>query len=1079
MYKFQELVRSFRQRYNRLIGFRYISLALLSIVWAFLMFFTAYELLPARGMPMFLYSLTLRICAALVILYLFYEGKNKLLNDESAARLLDRLNEDRNETYQNAIELLSDKKGYDNEILELIFSNTDEKVVKQSEHKLPLFNAVQRKLVFYGAIGAALILLVNIPKLPGAWESFYTDKLLKQEHKTVIDVEPGSVSIARHSNLTVKVTEPEALTDYTLFYRLDKQWRQEEMPELSYTFSNLDYDFEYFVQNKYAVSDTFTVTILEKPGVKQLDIKYFYPAYSGLKTFTDSMSIGQIKALKDTRIKVSFIATSKLTNAMMIFGSGKALTMQPSDSLNFYTTFTLTGSDSWHLNLKDYLGQETVDIERDIIMLPDEAPRVEITYPERDTLLNQTMLQRVNTICSDDFGLQNLRLHFRIEDREVQERLIQDMIPGSLFETEYLFDLSGMDLFPGNRVEYWLTVQDNCPETNTSESAHLFLRLPSIEEIYREIEEKENEKREELSDVLNRSKEMTKEFEEKRREMLKKEEPEWDDKEEIKQFMQEQKEIKEDVNKVAEEYKELIDKVQENDALSAETIDKMERIQELMQELDNEQMQEAMKKMQEAMEKLDPDVLKKAMKDFKFSMDDFNEKLEKTIELLESIKKEQQLQKALDIAEQMEKLQEQLEKKTQDPNSDNKQLAEEQKKISEQLENLQKELDKLNEMLNPEKDKEIAEMLKELKEMQEMQELQEEMQNSEEQLSQNNRSEAQKSQQSAKQKMEMLRKMLMEMKQSMSGGSAGEMDAAFSECIRKLLLLSQMHENQTNIYGDDPYLILQSELAVFEGIKVAVNTMFKVPMLSMFVTPKFYYDMNFLDQSFREMFTEINETRYYKVKNYLSDITKGINLVIYDLMLTQSNSQGGGGSGMESMMQMMQQMGQQQMAMNMLTQQLMQQMQQGQRGMSTEMRQQIQRLASEEQRLADNLKRALQNNPDAQKQMGSMNQLIDELESLSRDLKAGKLNSDILQKQERIVSRMLDIQKSINKREFSRKRKAENSEFEEWDTPESIKYKFKEMRNKALLKKDYKDFPPEYQEIIKEYLRLLNEKTDE
>ncbi|MBN2830442.1 MAG: hypothetical protein JXR56_09000 [Candidatus Cloacimonetes bacterium] len=1081
MHKFQELVRSFRKHHNKLIGIRYLLLALLSIVWAFLMFFTAYELLPARGMPMFLYSLTLRICSALVILYLFYEGKNKLLDDNNAARLLDILNNDKNETYQNAIELLTNEKGYNPNILELIFTGADDIANKQIKHKLPLFNPIQKKLAVYGFLGAALILLLNIPKLPDSWNAFYTDKLLKQQHKTTMTVEPGNVRIPRHSNLTIRVTDPEVSTDYQLYYRLDKQWKQVEMSDFEADFTDLDFNFEYYVRNKYAISDTFTVSILEKPGVRNLEVKYFYPEYSGLQTYIDSLSTGQIRALKNTRVKLSFESTSRLKSAIMAFRSGKFLNMQPVDSLNFYTTFVIERNDSWHLNLKDFLDQETIDIEREIIMLSDEAPRIEITYPAKDTLLNQTMLQRVRALASDDFGLKNLRLHFRIEDREPQTRIIKEVISGSLFEAEYPFDLTGMDLFPGNRVEYWLSIQDNCPETNTTESAHLFLRLPSIEEIYREIEEKENEKREELSDVLKQSKELTKEFEEKRREMLKKEEPEWDDKEEIKQFMQEQKEIKEDVNKVAEEYQELIEKVQENEALSAETIDKMERIQELMQELDNEQMQEAMKKMQDAMEKLDPEVLKKAMKDFKFSMDDFNEKLEMTIELLESIKKEQQLQKALDIAEQMEKLQEQLEKKTQDPNSDNMQLAEEQKKIKEQLENLQKELDKLSEMLNPEKDKEVAEMLKELKEMQEMQELMQEMSNSEQHLQQNNRSEAQQSQKSAQQKMEMMRKMLMEMKKSMGGGSAGEMGAAFSECIRKMLFFSQMHEQQTNIFEGDPYLILQSELAIYEGITIAVNTMFKTPLLSMFITPKFYYDMNFLDTSFREMFTEINEARSYKVKNYLSDITKGINLVIYDLMLTQASSQSGssGGSGMESLMQMMQQMGQQQMAMNMLTQQLMQQMQQGNRGMSNELRQQIQKLASEEQRLADNLKRALQNNPEAQKQMGTMDNLINELESIAKELRGNRLTADTLKKQERILSRMLDIQKSINKREFSRKRKAENSEFEDWDTPESIKYKFNEMRNKALLKKDYKEFPPEYQEIIKEYLRLLNEKTDE
>ncbi len=1079
MHEFLEVIRKFRKRYNTLIGFRYSILALLSLLWAFLLFFILYGLVRAGGFPMFYFGLTLRITAALFLLYLFYAGKNKLLDDVKSARFLDRLNNDKTETYQNALELLNDKQDYDENILKLIFENANHKSQKQEEHKLDLLNPLQKQISIYGFIGATIILLVNLNFIPTAWSAFYTDKLIKEQHSKVIELSPGNAKLPRHSNLDVEILNPELGSDYKFMYRLDKEWRQVEMDQFRYRYNNLEHSIEYMVKSKYAVSDTFRVELIEKPGVKGLEVKYFYPEYTGQEPFVDSLSTGRIKAIENSKIKLTAEVISPLKQALMVFSSGDSKVMQASDSLNYTTTFTITENDSWHLNLGDYIGQETIDVEREIIILPDEKPSIEISYPVADTTLNQTMLQLLRIVASDDFGLQNLVVHFRIEDREVISRSVVKQIRGALWENDYVLDLTGLDLFPGNRVEYWLTIQDNKPSPQESESEHRFLRLPSIEEIYREIESTEREKKEDLEDVLQKSKEMTEEFEEARRELLKKEELEWDDKQQLEKFMEERKDIKQDVEKVADQYQDLIDKIQDNEALASETVEKMEKIQQLMQELDSTQMQEAMQKMQDAMENMDPDVLKKAMKDFKFSMDDFNEKLEMTIELLESIKKEQQLQKALDIAEQMEDLQKQIEEKTKDNSSDPQQLAEEQKKLQEQLENLKKELEKLQDMLGGEKDKELSEQLKELQEMKEMQELMHDMQESQEQLQQNNRQSAQDSQQSASQKLQKMRKMLQDMKSQMSSGGAGEMSEALGVCLRKILFFSDMHEQQVEIFGDDAFQILQAELAIFEGIGMAVNEMFKAPMLSMFITPKFFYDMNFLEQSYREMFKEISENRHHVVKNYLSDITKGINLIAYDLMLTQNSSSSSGGSGMESLMQMMQQMGQQQMAMNMLTQQLMQQLQQGNRGMSSEMRQQIQRLASEEQRLADNLKRALQNNPAAQQQTGAIQKLIEELEQIAKALKANRLNPDLLKKQERIMSRMLDIQKSINKREFSRKRKAENSEFDDWDTPEEIKLKFKELQNKAMLKKDYKEFPPEYRELIKEYLKLLNEKLNE
>jgi hypothetical protein len=181
---------------------------------------------------------------------------------------------------------------------------------------------------------------------------------------------------------------------------------------------------------------------------------------------------------------------------------------------------------------------------------------------------------------------------------------------------------------------------------------------------------------------------------------------------------------------------------------------------------------------------------------------------------------------------------------------------------------------------------------------------------------------------------------------------------------------------------------------------------------------------------------------------------------------------------MQSMMQVLQQMGQKQMMMNMLTQKVMQ-MLSGQNGKPTsEMRGQMQRLAEDEQRLADNLKRALQNNSEAQKQAASMNKLIDDLESISKKLRKNKIDQQLINDQERILSRLLDAQKSIHKREFTKKRKSEISEKEDWLLPEDLKLRFEKMRKKALLSEDYKDYPKEYQDLIKEYMKLLNEKVE-
>ena len=203
--------------------------------------------------------------------------------------------------------------------------------------------------------------------------------------------------------------------------------------------------------------------------------------------------------------------------------------------------------------------------------------------------------------------------------------------------------------------------------------------------------------------------------------------------------------------------------------------------------------------------------------------------------------------------------------------------------------------------------------------------------------------------------------------------------------------------------------------------------------------------------------------------------------MIYDLMQAENNmqQQGGGSSScpLKSMSQAMQQMGAQQMAINMLTQELMKQL--GKEGKpSYPTRMNAQRLGRDEQRLAENLKRLLQTNSEAQKQTSAMNRIIEELEDISRDLQNNRIDQSLIDRQDRILSRLLDAQKSIHKREYSRKRESETSDKKEWNLPNDLKLKFDKMKNRAFLNDEFKSYPKEYRDLILEYWKLLNEKAN-
>ncbi len=634
--------------------------------------------------------------------------------------------------------------------------------------------------------------------------------------------------------------------------------------------------------------------------------------------------------------------------------------------------------------------------------------------------------------------------------------------------------MQALNLFPGDVVTYWAEIYDNAPTPQKGISNRFRARFPSIEEIYAEIEQQEQRGKDELSQSLDESKKLQERFEQKRRELLKDPQLAWQDKKDLEDILSKQEDLAEQVENIAESYQELIDKMQANSTLSQDTLQKMMKIQELMQEIATQDMLDAMRKLEDAMKNVNQEALKKAMEDFKFSMEDFAKKIEQTLALLESIKNEQAVQKALQISEEMEKMQKSLQDRTKDQSSDNKKLADDQQQIADKHDTLSQELEKLKEMLAKDKDasRQLDELMKDMKQS----DAKQDMQDSKQALQQNQKSESMQAQSSAMEKLRRFTMKLGEMKQSMSSGSQGEMMQALEQAIREILIFSKKHEQTGSRYQNNPYPLVPELIATYEGMQISLNKLFSKPQVSMVIPPKFYMDVSETNKAYRDIFGVLGQSFTPSISPQLSAIQKGLNLMAHDLMLAMQNSSSGGGSGggMQSLMQMLEQMGQEQMAMNMLTQQLMMQMQAQGGEAGTAMQEQIGKLASDQERLAENLKRSLQQDPEAQKQGNAIKQIIEEAESVARALRQNQFDNSLLERQENILSRLLDAQRSINKRDTSERREARRSTgAASQQQPQAVDYD--RLRRAMMLDEAFKKYPREYQQLIMEYLKLLEE----
>lgn len=1068
---FEQILKRIRLRLNTiLIGRAVIAVALVFLL-ALHLYFMAWIGFGSRSPVLTYINITLRIGASLIAIYLLLSAYNRLFGSFQTSRWMDLHIDHGDDLYQNLFELK--EQGESREVLDVLAQGA-EKRLKTNHYKTPSwFKASQIFAILFFVAGLGGMWALKADDFRLALKQFYSNRPESIDYKKTIELSPGSITIGKGEELVIEVLKPDPRLNHRLFFRYDKAWRELAMGDNRYRFAALEDDIEYYVANEVAHSDTFRITCLDEPFVKRWELRYQFPPHTSLQARTDTLSLGNIEAYRHTLVTINIRTNIRIKTAIMRMNDGSKTDMQ-GDGTSFSAQLRIQEAGSWHLELTDELGRHNRPEEKTISLLIDSPPEARIIFPGEDTLLDQRMMLPLIVSVNDDFGLRDLSLKYQINSGETKSITIKSIISGRIHNQDYLWDLKPFGLFPGDRILYWIEVWDNSPDRQKAESARYTVRLPSIAEIYQELERKESQKTSELQRTLEDTRDLQKEFEQKRRELLKEPDPTWQDKKQLEDILDKQEQLSDQVENIAQDFQDLIDQLRFNDALSPEMLEKMQKIQELMEEISNDELRAAMEKFQDAMHTMNPEDLRKAMENFKFSMEDFAQRIDQTLQLLESIKNEQAVEKALEISKELEKSQSALKDRTSDSKQNAQSLAKDQENIASRYQELKDELDKISKMLDPSRDKDALKQLQELRQDMNQSKPEQNMSSSSQQLMQNQRQNSMQSQSEALEKLRRFTMKLSQMKESMGGGSQKEVTQAMQNAIRQLLIFSKNHEILRNKLGADPFPIMQELIAQYDGLQLILNKFFATPQVTLFIPPKFFIDLTDTNRAYRDIFSYVSEMQYYRLPELMGEIQKGLNLMAYDLMQAMNNpSQGGGGGGMESLMQMLQQMGQEQMAMNMLTQQLMLQLQQQGGRMDAAMQQQIQKLANDQQRLAENLKRALQNDPEAQKQGNAIKQIIEEAEAVARQLRSNQLSQDLLKRQENIISRLLDAQRSINKRDTTQKRKGETAT--QQFPQKAGEIDLKELRRAAMLDDSYKSLPAAYQQVIIKYLKYLND----
>lgn len=649
----------------------------------------------------------------------------------------------------------------------------------------------------------------------------------------------------------------------------------------------------------------------------------------------------------------------------------------------------------------------------------DLPPFIYVVFPPFDQEISEDMKVPFVLYVMDDLSLKYIDLNYKFKTKDLKRiKNYKEQKEDTVF---YNLDLSHLPLLPGDTVEVWFEVADRGLKGKSQISKSRVYRfwVPTYTEIYQETS---GEMEEQISFLKGEGKEVgeflkdLKSFQKKMSQLKDKKEFE-----QIKDMVENLERSLEQMSQRFEEYSKKVQNLLKRQPLDAELQEKLFKLRELFKDIMTPEFEKIFEDLKKALKSMNPEKLKEAYKNLMLNQELLKEQIERTLELLEKVKQEVKLKEFIQKMKEMKERMEGMEKKTQDLSlKDFEDLKSKMQKLSEEMKDLSEsfkgEEKKVGEQLK-EGEESLEKSLSELNLSMNMQ-LQGKMGECKGRMGS-----SKKSLQQARQKTEEALENLLSMRNKLR---AKELENIFFSTIflseKQSEISEQIKRKEEDIAEVEEEIINNREsLRRFKEdiLKVARKNLTFPRSILNYAFSAYFKSEELYEKSIILEFDGMEKVSG-EIKDYLT-------LLALEILRLRGEGQGGGAS--QALMQALKKLSKlakEQSHINALTQSLLP-LDTGEVP-SEEFLKSVQRIAGMQKSLAEQLKEVLETIKKTGGTEGLEKQIekaLEEMQKVAEEIEKGEIKREILERQERILSRMLEAQRSIYKREFTKKRYAE------------------------------------------------------
>lgn len=981
---------------------------------------------------------------------------------------------------------------------ELILASIDQ---KSEEIKLVPFKAAinlgQNRRYLRYALPPLLLLLVILFAAPSLIKDS-TNRLIHNNRSFekpapfsfVVDKDNLHVVQFQDYPLEVKI-EGDQLPNEVFIEIDDYQYRlAKTAPNLfSYRFSNVQKDMDFHLYSSGVTSEDYKLNVLEKPNVLGFEVKLDYPAYTQ-RTDETLNSTGDLVVPQGTR--VDWIFNAQYTDAINLFFSGQPgmqSAVRFSDDLFTYKKQALR-DEIYRLYISNKQLPNADSISYSITVIPDLYPNISVEKIQDST--NQKLLFFLGE-ASDDYGLLNLSFNYRIKREKQKEGDLTSVKlskpDGKQVRYNHTFDVSDLDLKPGDEVSYYFEVYDN-DGVNGSKSARTNLMvyaMPTVEEFKAMANKNNQEIKDFLKKSLDESRKIQDDMKKMRDKVLQQKNVDWQDKKEIEKLIDRQNNLEKQIEDAKQNFEENLKNQQEFNSVNEDIQEKQDQLKELFDEVLSDEMKELMQQIEELMEKLEKEGALDMMEKMQFSDEEMSQELDRMLEMFKQLEVEQQLQETVEELQKLAEEQDQLSKDTEENKQSQEELEKKQEEINDKFEEIDQkmeELEKKNEELeNPKNIGDHEEEQKDIKN---------DLNNSQQQLQQQQNKKASKSQKNASNKM---KDMANAIAMNMQAGEMEQMEEdmqALRQLLENLVGLSFDQEDLIKKFGDvdvntPKYVqLVQEQFKLKDDFKLVEDSLQalskRVFQIESYVTEK----VSEIKGNMRQGLEDLEERRKPQAADHQQRSMKNLNdlaLMLSEVMNQMQQQMSGmmsgnqmcknpGGKGSQGKTPK-DKLSKGQQSLGEQMKQMKEKLDKGQGLSSKEFAQAAARQSA--------LRKALREKQQEMQKQGKgnkeMQEIMDQMDKIETELVNKRLTNEMLKRQQDIVTRLLEAENAERERDLDEKRKAETAKATEKKMPPSLEEYIKKREAEIELYKTVSPaLKPYYKFLVEEYFKSLQSK---